>query len=148
MSENLPGPAPGPRDRYRSAGLVFFALGVLKLVYGFGSGLRMIISPAGEGGTGRAVFDWISVHSRELAFAVIAFYAISAAFCFMAGIGIHRRLPIAIRLGIVYAVLQVAGIFFFKWVGIVAVANAAFGIMALTSIWLAQAFERREAAQN
>lgn len=107
----------------------------------------MIISPPGEGGTGRAALDWMSVHSRELAFVVILFYAISAAFCFMAGLGIHRRVPIAMLLGAVYAALQVAGIFFVHWVGAVAFANAAFGVMALVSLWLARRFDREIPAE-
>ena len=133
---------PPPRDRYRSAGMVFLALGIVKLVYGFTTGFRMIISPAGEGGTGNPLLDFLSIHSRELAFAVIIFYAASAAFCWAAGLGIFRRLRIATVLGTGYAVLQVAGIAFVHWIGFIAFVNAAFGLMVLTSLWIARTFDR------
>lgn len=123
--------------------MVFLALGVVKLVYGFTTGFRMILSPPGEGGTGNPFLDFLSVHSRELAFGVILFYAVSAAFCVAAGLGIYRRLRLAMILGTIYAVLQVAGIAFVHWIGFIAFVNAAFGLMVLTSLWIARTFDRQ-----
>lgn len=139
-------PSHAPLDRYRSAGLVLFAFGLLKLVYGFSTGFRMILSPAGEGGTGVALLDLLSTRSRELAFAVILFYAISAAFCFVTGAAVQRRIPLAINLGAAYAILQIAGVLFIKWIGFIAIVNAAFGVMVLISLWVARVIEREQIA--
>lgn len=117
------------------------ALGVVKLAYGFTTGFRMIISPPGTATGAGALRDFLAVHSREVAFAVILFYAVSAAFCFATGVGVHRRMRIAIVLGSIYATIQLVGIAFVSWIGFVAFVNAAFGMMALISLWLARTFE-------
>lgn len=127
-------------DRYRSASFVFLALFFVKL-FAFLGTIRTAVQAKAAGSS-----DLVLTSQNRAAIAAAAtMYIISAFVALAVSRGLANRMEWAKRLGLIYAIIQILGIFLVMQLGMLAVINLILGIMGLLNIHLAHTFERNPA---
>ena len=126
MTEEVTTP-PREKDRWKSAAFVFLALGFIKIFLAF-----KYLGAAGNAATPN--------HSSWVFGSVVA--TVEAIVAFAVTRGLLKHAPWAARIGTWFSVLQMALILLVYWIGPIAIVYMILGLMALTNIHLAEAFEK------
>lgn len=133
-----PAAPPVQADRFRSAAFAFVALAIVKIIFFFRT-VGMAVRTKNGVVTPNAPAFFVA-HAREIVLVSAVLYFLSAMIAFLISKGVARRLEPAVKIGTIYAALQIFSIVFVMQIGVVAVLNLILGFMAITNLHLARAF--------
>ena len=125
-------------DRFRSAAFAFIALAIVKIIFFFRTVGIAVRTKNGVSSPNVPAF--FVAHAREIILVSAVLYFLSALLAFLISQGVARRLEGAVKIGTIYAALQILSIVFVMQIGVVAVLNLVLGFMAITNLHLARAF--------